>query len=155
LRCTLIVSLTIGLVAATLAFVSTCRAEENTGAALYRKCEIYLAGVNGKHLSAAQANDAGDCSGFIDAAVAAARLAHARHGLLLRGEEPPGNVDKTAYQSFAFGVLLGADICLPDSIAPREVAARLYRWGRLDSELLYAGELSLLHFVLIQSYPCQ
>ena len=145
----------LSLVAAMLALACPCRAEENTGAALYRKCENYLAGIKGKQLSALEADDASYCSEFIDAAIAAARLAHEQHGLPLRDGEPPDNVDKTAYQAFAFAIQLGADICLPDHIAPREVAKIVYRWGRLNRELLYAHEVSFLDFMLIQSYPCQ
>jgi hypothetical protein len=142
------------LLVVTLGLVTASMAEENSGAALYRKCETYLAGANGKRLSADEANDAGYCSGLIDAAVAAARLAHERHGRLLRDGEPAGNVDTAAYQAFALGILLGTDDCLPDNVNPHEVAVDVRRWGRLDPELLYNG-YALLDFVLMQSYLCQ
>jgi Rap1a immunity proteins len=141
------------LLACTLASATAGKAEESTATALYRKCETYLAGVSGKHLSADEANDASYCVGFIDRVVAAARLAHARHGLLFRNGEPPGNVDKAAYQAFSFGIQLGTDLCLPDKVAPQEVAKGIYRWGRLNPELLYGGEVSFLYFVLLQ-YLC-
>jgi len=145
----------LSLIVAALALTSICRAEENTGAALDRKCDTYLDGVYGKPLSAAEAEDAGYCSGFIDTAVAAARLAHARRGLPLRDGEASGNVDKTAYQVFAVAIQLGVDVCLPDNIGPQEVAMRLHRWARLNPELLRAGEVPFLDFMLFLSYPCQ
>jgi len=147
-------SFCIGLLFA-LVWATAGKAEETTAAALDRKCETYLAGVGGKRLSADEAKDASYCFGFIDRVVAAARLAHARHGLPLRDAERPGNVDKAAYQAFALGIQLGIDVCLPDHVAPEAVAASLRRLGRLNRELLFGDELSFLDFALMQLYPCQ
>lgn len=138
-----------------LTCATTCRAEEASGATLVRKCEIYLYGAKGRLPSDQAAADAAYCAGFIDSTIAAARLAHEQRGFLRPDGEPPGKVDKKAYQTFATNLRFGLDICLPDDIATREVARKFRLTVSLNRELLWADELTSLDFVLVESYPCK
>jgi len=63
------------LLAVVLACAVPCRAEESSGATLVRKCDTYLYGTGGRLTSEQAAKEVADCTGFIDAVVAAARLA--------------------------------------------------------------------------------
>ena len=99
-----------------LACAAPCRAEQSSGATLVRKCDTYLYGAGGRLASEQAAKEAADCAGFIDAVVAAARLAHEQRGLL----PPPGKVDEKAYRAFAKSFRLGVDFCLPSGLATHE-----------------------------------
>lgn len=142
------------LLAMMLACATTCRAEESSGATLVRKCETYLYGVTGRPASDQAARDAAYCAGFIDATMAAARFAHEQGGRVPPNGALPGKVDENAYRAFATGIRLGADICLPDDLATRDVARRFRLMMSLNRELRWADEATALRFVLGEVYPC-
>ena len=140
--------------AVALACTAGCRAEEAGGAALLRKCAAYLDGANGRRLPVDAARDAASCPAFIDATIAAGRLAHERRGLLLPNGAPPGPVDAKAYRAFATSLRLGSDVCLPGGLATWDVARQFRLIMSLNRELLWADELTSLRFVLAELYPC-
>lgn len=143
------------LLAMVLACATACRAEESSGATLVRKCETYLYGVTGRPASDQAARDAAYCAGFIDATMAAARFAHEQGGHVPPNGPLPGKVDENAYRAFATGISLGADICLPDGLATRDVARRFRLMMSLNRELRSADEATALRFVLGELYPCK
>ena len=143
------------VIAVALAASSACRAGEAGGATLVRKCDAYLYGANRGSPSGRVAQDAAYCAGFIDATMAAARLAHARRGLLLPTGAPPGKVDERVYRAFAASVSLGGDTCLPEGLTTWEAARRLHLMASLNRELLWTDELTALKFVLAELYPCK
>jgi len=138
-----------------LACATSCRAEQASGATLVRKCETYLYGAKGGLPPDQAAADAAYCAAFIDATIAAARLAHERRGLLQPNGVPPGKVDKRAYRAFAMSLGLGVDTCLPQGLTPWNVARQLRLMVSLNRELLWADELTTLRFVLSELYPCK
>jgi hypothetical protein len=143
------------LLAVTLACATACRAEEASGATLVRKCETYLYGARGRLPSGQAAQDAAYCAGFIDATIAAARLAHEQGGVLPPDGQPPGSVDAKAYRAFVTSLRLGVDTCLPQSLATRDVARQFRLMMSLNRELRWADELTALQFVLAVLYPCK
>jgi hypothetical protein len=146
----MIVRLLCWLLAVVLGCAAPCRAEESSGATLMRKCDTYLYGAGGRLASEQAAKEAADCASFIDAVVAAARLAHEHRGLL----PPPGKVDEKAYRAFAMSFRWGVDSCLPSGLATHEVARQLRLMVSLNRELLWTDALTTLRFVLAELYPC-
>jgi len=143
------------LLVAGIAGTTACRADEASGAALVRKCEAYLYGAKRGSADQAAVGDAAYCAAFIRTTIAAARLAHERHGMLPPNSVPPGSADDKAYRMFALSINLGVDICLPEGLTTQEVARKLRLAASLDHELLWADELATLEFALWQSYSCK
>jgi len=130
-----------------------CRAAEDDGATIFRRCEA-VANFDVKAASLQAVSDFNYCVGFLRGIVPLLHKIHAYYASAIPSLIDPIKEVQIANTYLSASRYLGQDPCLPEDLTIQSAAVIVTKYGRGHPEFLSKSDSDFVADALISAHPC-